>query len=115
MATMSSAHPTVLMAASMMTRYPSSVTSIGRTDRPSRCARRSNHTPRRNSGSPKIYRLSFGTHYAETLRQWEARFLAHHDAVLALGFDETFVRMWHFYLGRFLGPGSAPATSTCLC
>jgi cyclopropane-fatty-acyl-phospholipid synthase len=44
-------------------------------------------------------RLSFGTHYAETLRQWEARFLAHHDGVLALGFDETFVRMWHFYLG----------------
>jgi cyclopropane-fatty-acyl-phospholipid synthase len=43
-------------------------------------------------------RLSFGRHYAETLRQWDDAFLAHRDAVLGLGFDETFVRMWHFYL-----------------
>ena len=43
-------------------------------------------------------RLSFGTHYAETLRQWDERFLAEREAVLALGFDETFLRMWHFYL-----------------
>jgi len=43
-------------------------------------------------------RLSFGPHYAETLRQWDAAFLERRDAVLALGFDETFVRMWHFYL-----------------
>ena len=43
-------------------------------------------------------RLSFGRHYAETLRQWDARFLANRDRVHALGFDETFIRMWHFYL-----------------
>jgi cyclopropane-fatty-acyl-phospholipid synthase len=43
-------------------------------------------------------RLSFGRHYAETLRQWDARFLARREQVLALGFDETFIRMWHFYL-----------------
>ena len=43
-------------------------------------------------------RLAFGTHYAETLRQWDERFLAARERVLALGFDETFVRMWHFYL-----------------
>jgi cyclopropane-fatty-acyl-phospholipid synthase len=43
-------------------------------------------------------RLSFGSHYAETLRQWDERFRAAHERVLALGFDETFVRMWHFYL-----------------
>ena len=43
-------------------------------------------------------RLSFGTHYAETLRQWDERFHASRERVLALGFDETFVRMWHFYL-----------------
>jgi cyclopropane-fatty-acyl-phospholipid synthase len=43
-------------------------------------------------------RLSFGSHYAETLRQWDERFLAARDRVLELGFDETFVRMWHFYL-----------------
>lgn len=43
-------------------------------------------------------RLSFGLDYAETLRQWDERFLAAREQVLALGFDETFVRMWHFYL-----------------
>ena len=39
-----------------------------------------------------------GGHYAETLRRWDERFLAQRDAVLALGFDDMFMRMWHFYL-----------------
>ena len=39
-----------------------------------------------------------GTHYAETLREWDERFLDAGDEVAALGFDETFRRMWHFYL-----------------
>ena len=43
-------------------------------------------------------RLDFGQHYAETLRQWDQRFLAARDQLTALGFDEIFVRMWHFYL-----------------
>jgi cyclopropane-fatty-acyl-phospholipid synthase len=43
-------------------------------------------------------RLSFGSHYAETLRRWDATFRAAAEDVLALGFDETFLRMWHFYL-----------------
>ncbi len=43
-------------------------------------------------------RLSFGSHYAETLRRWDAEFAAARERVLALGFDETFLRMWHFYL-----------------
>jgi cyclopropane-fatty-acyl-phospholipid synthase len=43
-------------------------------------------------------RLSFGHHYAETLRRWDAAFRANHDRVVGLGFDETFLRMWHFYL-----------------
>src|SRR5205085_10491406 len=43
-------------------------------------------------------RTAFGSHYAETLRQWDAAFTAAHQRVLALGFDETFLRMWHFYL-----------------
>ncbi len=37
-------------------------------------------------------------HYAETLRQWRARFLANWSNTAALGFDETFKRMWEFYL-----------------
>ncbi len=40
----------------------------------------------------------FGTHYAETLRQWDEQFTARAHDVEALGFDETFRRMWHFYL-----------------
>ena len=43
-------------------------------------------------------RLSFGQHYAETLRRWDTAFLAARDQVRELGFDETFERMWHFYL-----------------
>ena len=42
--------------------------------------------------------LEMGTHYAETLRRWDERFLAQREAVLALGFDDLFMRMWHFYL-----------------
>ena len=40
----------------------------------------------------------FGTHYAETLRRWRATFLAHWPRISELGFDETFRRMWEFYL-----------------
>jgi cyclopropane-fatty-acyl-phospholipid synthase len=43
-------------------------------------------------------RLSFGLDYAETLRRWRAAFLGRPDQVRALGFDETFVRTWDFYL-----------------
>ena len=41
---------------------------------------------------------SFGTHYAKTLATWRARFLAQLDAVRTQGFDERFIRIWHFYL-----------------
>jgi cyclopropane-fatty-acyl-phospholipid synthase len=41
---------------------------------------------------------ALGLHYAETLRQWDVRFRAADDEVTALGFDDTFRRMWHFYL-----------------
>ena len=43
-------------------------------------------------------RLSFGSHYAATLRAWDTAFVAAGSRVRSLGFDETFVRMWHFYL-----------------
>jgi cyclopropane-fatty-acyl-phospholipid synthase len=36
-------------------------------------------------------------HYAETLKAWRDRFLAHRDEVARL-FDARFVRMWEFYL-----------------
>jgi cyclopropane-fatty-acyl-phospholipid synthase len=43
-------------------------------------------------------RLSFGTHYAETLRRWDLTFQSAREQVGELGFDEVFERMWHFYL-----------------
>ena len=43
-------------------------------------------------------RLSFGSHYAETLRRWDDAFGAASGRVRQLGFDATFERMWHFYL-----------------
>jgi cyclopropane-fatty-acyl-phospholipid synthase len=36
-------------------------------------------------------------HYAETLKAWRDRFLAHRDEVVRL-YDAGFVRMWEFYL-----------------
>src|SRR5215475_13176666 len=36
-------------------------------------------------------------HYAETLKAWRDRFLAHRDEVARL-YDARFVRMWEFYL-----------------
>ncbi len=36
-------------------------------------------------------------HYAETLRAWRERFLAHREEVVRL-YDQRFVRMWEFYL-----------------
>ena len=42
--------------------------------------------------------MTFGLDYAETLRRWRHDFLADKPSVLALGFDERFVRIWDFYL-----------------
>lgn len=42
--------------------------------------------------------LAFGKDYAETLRRWRERFEAQTGAILTLGFDEAFIRMWRLYL-----------------
>lgn len=42
--------------------------------------------------------FAFGGDYARTLAEWDRRFVSAHDAVLALGYDERFCRMWRFYL-----------------
>lgn len=43
-------------------------------------------------------RLSFGKHYATTLRLWRERFEAGWGRLQELGFDDTFRRMWLLYL-----------------
>ncbi|MEE2048511.1 class I SAM-dependent methyltransferase, partial [Nocardiopsis tropica] len=45
-----------------------------------------------------VDRLSFGRDYADTLRVWRESFDGAADRVRELGFDDTFRRMWFFYL-----------------
>jgi cyclopropane-fatty-acyl-phospholipid synthase len=53
----------------------------------------------RSSTSLRIdARRELGEHYARTLRQWRDRFTARWPEITELGFDETFRRMWEFYL-----------------
>ncbi len=39
-----------------------------------------------------------GPHYARTLREWRTRFLERKDDARALGYDESFLRLWEYYL-----------------
>ncbi|ELP65572.1 class I SAM-dependent methyltransferase [Streptomyces turgidiscabies] len=55
-------------------------------------------TVRDHTGLRPARRDGFGAHYAETLRLWRERFTERADDVEALGFDETFRRLWTFYL-----------------
>lgn len=50
------------------------------------------------AGFSVIDEFAFGADYAETLRRWREAFLAEKMRVLALGFDERFIRIWEFYL-----------------
>jgi cyclopropane-fatty-acyl-phospholipid synthase len=53
----------------------------------------------RRSSDLRLFHLEdIGPSYALTLKAWRERFLAAHDQVRALGYDERFVRMWEFYL-----------------
>ena len=44
-------------------------------------------------------------HYAETLKAWRERFLAHRDEAERL-YDQRFTRMWEFYLARRRWPSA---------
>ncbi len=50
------------------------------------------------AGLKVVDELAFGPDYAETLRRWRRQFLAERRAILQLGFDERFMRLWEFYL-----------------
>jgi len=53
-----------------------------------------------------LHLQDIGLHYATTLRKWRGRFFTHLDAVRALGYPDSFIRLWEFYLcyceGAFL-------------
>ncbi|RLN35454.1 uncharacterized protein C2845_PM03G02580 [Panicum miliaceum] len=40
---------------------------------------------------------NIGYHYYPTLIRWRDNFMANKDAILALGFDDKFVRIWEYY------------------
>ncbi|MFM1886808.1 MAG: hypothetical protein RL026_1965 [Pseudomonadota bacterium] len=47
----------------------------------------------------KIFNLEdIGPHYARTLREWRLRFMARLDEVRAMGYPDSFIRLWEFYL-----------------
>jgi cyclopropane-fatty-acyl-phospholipid synthase len=60
----------------------------------------------RSTSMGLVHLEDIGPHYARTLRAWREAFCSKLDAVRALGFDETFIRMWDYYLayceGAFL-------------
>ena len=51
------------------------------------------------TGNMRIVHLEDITpHYVKTLQQWRFQFFKNIERVRALGYDERFIRMWHFYL-----------------
>jgi cyclopropane-fatty-acyl-phospholipid synthase len=52
----------------------------------------------RCTGLRTVEATSLRPHYAETLRLWRERFIQRRDALMHLGFDEVFGRMWELYL-----------------
>jgi cyclopropane-fatty-acyl-phospholipid synthase len=53
----------------------------------------------RRTTDMKVFHLEdIGPHYATTLRKWRENFFARIGDVRALGYPESFVRMWEFYL-----------------
>jgi cyclopropane-fatty-acyl-phospholipid synthase len=58
--------------------------------------------------------FSFGGSYALTLNEWRRRFLLQWPAIRPLGFDETFRRLWEFYLCYCEGGFRSAATDVSL-
>jgi cyclopropane-fatty-acyl-phospholipid synthase len=77
--------------------------SIGRSEGPSRTNPwiskyifPGGYIPSLSEVLPKVEKSGL-LHYAETLKAWRERFLAHRDEVERI-YDQRFVRMWEFYL-----------------
>ena len=50
------------------------------------------------AGLKIINQHAFGLDYAETLRRWRETFTREQTGISALGFDNSFMRTWMFYL-----------------
>jgi len=52
----------------------------------------------KSAGLSTTNTLSFGKDYAKTLAMWHLNFDQHKNAVIKLGYDDHFIRMWKYYL-----------------
>ena len=52
----------------------------------------------KNNQLQAVNRINFGHDYGETLARWEQKFLSVIPQLEAMGYDERFQRMWHYYL-----------------
>jgi cyclopropane-fatty-acyl-phospholipid synthase len=52
----------------------------------------------RSSDLQMLHLQDIGLHYATTLRRWRQQFFRNIDQVRALGYPESFIRMWEYYL-----------------
>ncbi|MEI7869580.1 MAG: cyclopropane-fatty-acyl-phospholipid synthase family protein [Candidatus Methylumidiphilus sp.] len=52
----------------------------------------------RSSDLKLIHLEDIGPHYATTLNHWRQNFFSHIDEVRKLGYPDSFIRMWEFYL-----------------
>jgi cyclopropane-fatty-acyl-phospholipid synthase len=53
---------------------------------------------KRESDLKLVHLEDVGPHYATTLRKWRENFFRNIQAVRGLGYPESFIRMWEFYL-----------------
>lgn len=54
--------------------------------------------------------FGFGRDYARTLTDWLQRFDARQTEIMAMGFDEAFIRVWRFYLAACIASFSVGRT-----
>ncbi|WP_417320913.1 class I SAM-dependent methyltransferase [Emcibacter sp.] len=52
----------------------------------------------KNNGFILTDQQDFGTDYAETLKRWRGKFLSRQAEIRDLGYPESFLRMWDYYL-----------------
>src|SRR3546814_3099272 len=77
----------------MRRRPPRSTRTYTRFPYPTLFRSASRHTPLN-----LLHLEDFGAHYARTLQHWHENFRQSRQALLELGYDETFQRLWEFYL-----------------
>jgi len=70
----------------------------------------------RDATDMKCFHLEdIGPHYAPTLAQWRRNFLDQVEQVRRLGYSQSFVRLWEFYLCYCEGASRSASSATCRC